>query len=222
MPDARGRERAAFRTLAVMTPSLRPFPSSAASTLAILLLLVTAAPASADATLLGASPADGSIVEGSPESIVAIFDQALADDGSSIILRGPDDEEVAAGGVDPDEPTSLIIDDVPELAPGEYQVRWVAASTDGHLIRDTWTFTVTAAPSATPAPTEIPSDPPSDSPAPTEASPPPSPRPSASAAPVEPADPASSTSDSLIPIVVLLAVVGIGGAYFLRRRRPTV
>jgi methionine-rich copper-binding protein CopC len=201
-----------------MIPYVRPFRSSAASTLAILLLLVTAAPASADATLLEASPADGSVVEGSPESIVAIFDQELGDDGSSIILRGPDDEEVAEGGIDPDEPTSLVIEDVPELAPGEYQVRWVASSTDGHLIRDTWTFTVSAPPSPTPAATEAPSDAPSLSPAPSlQASP--------SAAPTDPAepgDPAGSTSDILIPIVVLVALVGIGGAYFLRRRRPTV
>lgn len=188
--------------------------------LALLLLLLTAVPVSADATLIEATPADGATVESTPGEIVATFDQELGADGSSIILRGPDGEDVAEGGLDPDEPTNLVIDDVPELAPGEYEVRWVAASTDGHLIRDTWSFTVTAAPSPTPAPTAAASEGPSPSPSSVASPSAATPAPSTSGAPAEPADPAGTTTDVLIPIVVLLALVGIGGTYFLRRRRP--
>ena len=198
-----------------MTSLPRTSRRFAAALLGLALGIALPGAVQADAVLLEASPAADATVTGSPTEIVATFDQELGDDGSSIILRGPDGEDIAEGGLDPEDPTRLRIAQVPALEPGEYEVRYAAASADGHLVRDTWAFTVeaaTPAPTATAAATDAASDPPSPSLSVVAPSP--------SAAPAEPTGSASSTSDILIPIVVLLALVGIGATYFLRRRRP--
>lgn len=183
-----------------------------------LLVLVNATAVSADTTLLETIPGADATLDGAPDRIVATFDQALGADASSIILRGPNGDDLAEGGVDPDEPTTLLIDVVPELGPGEYQVRWTAASADGHLIRDTWTFVIEAAaptPAPTPSPSEEPSAPPSAAPSPTPAS---SDAPSPTASPAPDDGPAADTTDILIPILVLVALVALGGVYLMRRR----
>lgn len=199
---------------------------TAAATLALALALATTAGVAAHAELLETTPEDGATVEGSLTEVVASFSEAIDQDGSGLVLRDAAGDEVASGGVDPDDDTRLVIADVPDLAPGEYEVRWTAASDDGHLERDTWTFTVTAAP--TPTPTAIPTAAPSatatavPSEAPTTApTDPPSAPASVAASPTPGGDeePAASTGDVLLPIIVGLAIVGLVGGVLLSRRR---
>jgi copper resistance protein C len=185
----------------------------------------------AHAELEGTTPADGSTVDRTPTDISALFSEALEVDGSGLSLRDPDGLEIASGGIDPEEPARLLITDVPELGPGEYEVRWTAASDDGHVERDTWTFTVTASPTPSPSPspstTPVPSptpgpsadssatSSPSVSPVPTPV-PTPSPAPSASVPPDDGA--AGSGSEVILPIIAGLAIVVVAGGFLLSRR----
>jgi hypothetical protein len=136
-------------------------------------------------------------------------------------LRDPAGEELAEGGLDPDDPARLLIADVPDLAPGEYEVRWTVATDDGHVERDTWSFTVVAAPTPSPSPTPAPTASAAPTAEPSVAatptpSPTASPAPSASAGPDE--EPAASTTDVILPIVAVLAIVVVGVGIVLSRR----
>lgn len=194
---------------------------SGAVAAALAFALLTPAAAFAHAELEETSPADGVIVEGTPPEISATFSEALEADGSGLSLRDAAGEELADGGLDPDDPARLLIADVPDLAPGEYEVRWTVATDDGHVERDTWSFTVVAAPTPSPSPTPAPTATaaptaePSVAATPTQA-PSASPAPSASAGPDE--EPAASTTDVILPIVVVLAIVVVGVGVLLSRR----
>jgi methionine-rich copper-binding protein CopC len=192
---------------------------------AIAALLLLPASAFAHAELDVPTPADGATVEGTPAEIFGTFTQDIEPDGSSLVLRDASGEEIARGGVDPDDARRMAIDPVPALEPGEYEVRWTTISAeDGELDRDTWTFTVEAPPSPSPtiAPTATATVEPSAS---AVASASPSPVASASPSPApSPTDgsAAGSTADVILPIVVGLAIVLIAAGYLmLRRGRPT-
>ncbi len=190
-----------------------------AITVALLLLFPTSVAAHAE--LVTATPADGATVEGTPTEISATFSEPLETDGSTFSLRNGAGERLAVGTIDPDDRTRLIIDPVPELAPGVYEVRWRAASADGHAENDTWSFTVTPEPSPSPPPsptsasTAIAEPTPSATPEQTA-----SPSPSASPGPTDPA--VSTDGDVILPIVAALAIVLVLAAVLLSRRgRPT-
>ncbi|CAN5535728.1 hypothetical protein BH20CHL7_BH20CHL7_15110 [soil metagenome] len=187
--------------------------------LAFSLALALPAVVAAHAELLDTMPADGTTMEGPPTEIVAAFTESLRVDGSGLSLRDATGTTVATGEVDPADPTRLIIADVPDLLPGEYEGRWTAASDDGHLERGTWTFTVVPAPTATPAPTVAPTA----SAAPTEASTPSaSPSPSPTPAPSgDGGEATAGTADVLIPIIAGLAVVVIAAVLLMGRRNRT-
>jgi methionine-rich copper-binding protein CopC len=186
-------------------------------------LLLFPAIVAAHAELLEATPADGATVEGTPAEISATFDEPLLTDGSTFSIRNAAGERLAVGQIDPDDSTRLIIDPVPELAPGKYEIRWRAATADGHAENDTWTFTVTAAP--TPAPTPEPTAASSASAEPTpSATPEPSTTaaasPSASPGPSDPAG--ASDGDVILPIIAALAIVLVAAGFLLSRRgRPS-
>jgi methionine-rich copper-binding protein CopC len=175
--------------------------------------------AAGHAELVRAIPADGATVEGTPEEISATFSEPLETDGSTLSLRNTAGERLAVGRVDADDRTRLIIDPVPELVVGTYEVRWQAATADGHIERDTWSFTVAAALKTPGTPT------PSES-ARASAGATPSPTPSPAASPTPSPSPApggstSSLSDVALPIVAALAIVLVGASALLRRgRRP--
>ena len=190
--------------------------------LAAIAILFLAVPASAvaHAEMVEATPADGATVEGTPAEISATFSEPLETDGSTFSIRNATGERLAVGRIDPGDRTRLVIDPVPELEPGTYEIRWQAATADGHIERDTWSFTVEAA-AATPAPT--PSANASVAPSP-EVSPSASPAvtPSLTATPsgpiTPPGDPAGSTSEVFLPIIAGLAIVILGAALLLSRR----
>ena len=191
---------------------------AAGLSLALLLILLTPSVALAHAELEETTPADGATIEGTPTEIVAIFSEDL-EDASSLSLRDAAGAEVAKGGRDPEDHTRLVITDLPVLAAGAYEVRWTASSDDGHLERDTWSFTVVAPPTPSPTP------PPTATPAPAATPGPtgtptlePTVAPSASAAPAPDDEVAASGGEVLIPIVVGLAIVAVAGGWLLSRR----
>lgn len=176
----------------------------------------------AHAALDTATPADGTTVEGTPAEVAGTYTQDLTADGSSLQLRNAAGDVLATGTVDPADARRMVITALPELEPGDYEVRWVTLSAeDGELERDTWTFTVvaaagptstaptpTAALTATPEVTAMPTVAPTDA---TTA--PPTPTPSIVGGVADPA-----TADVILPIVAGLAVVLVAAGALLRRR----
>ncbi|MCS4489211.1 MULTISPECIES: copper resistance CopC family protein [unclassified Corynebacterium] len=150
--------------------------------------------AQAHDVVVGGSPADGEVIDGTPRRLVLEFSaepkegfnsMALTDQNRTIITSG--EPEVDGRLVSLDMPSDLI------LPPGAYTIGFQITSSDGHSTRGKTTFTVqgtaSGAPSTTPEITAA--------------------RPSESAA----IDPADTTSDSqqwwlwLLGVVALSAII---------------
>jgi methionine-rich copper-binding protein CopC len=188
--------------------------------LSLLLLLPTSVVAHAE--LDRARPEDGATVEGTPDEVVGRFTQDIDPDGSSMLLRDPAGTTIAEGALDPDNDRRRVIGDLPDLAPGEYTVRWTTNSAeDGEIARGTWSFTVVAAPTVSPTATPTPSATAtavaSATPAVTEA-PTPTPESSPTPGPTAPPSGASGGGDVVLPIIAGLAIVAVAGGYLLTRR----
>ncbi len=186
-------------------------------------LLVLPGVVVAHAALDVPTPADGAILEGSPPVINGTFTQDMDPETSSLDLRNAAGDVLAEGGVAADDPRRMVIEGVPELAPGEYEVRWTTLSTeDGEVERGTWSFTVTAAATAVPtlrqAPTALPSVAPTTART-SDPTPPSSPATSDMPTPIPSSGGAESASgDVLLPIVAALALVLVAAGLLLTRR----
>lgn len=160
-----------------------------------------------------ASPGPGDEVVGSPAEIVATFTQDLDMSRTTMEVRDADGTTVAEDPERGDGRRELRLA-LPDLAPGEYEVRWTAFSAeDSELERGRYTFTVLPAPSPSPGPTAAPTA--GATAAPSAGPPtPPAATPAASAAPA----PTDGGVAALLPIGIA-AVVLIGIAAWLLRRR---
>lgn len=209
--------------------------SIAAALLAVALLSLSALPAIAHAELVSASPGPDEVVIGSPDELVAEFDQDLNPSRTSFRVRDDTRAIVAEGGQPGESPREWQLD-LPELAPGEYLVQYTSFSAeDGEIHRGDYSFTVEEA-VASPTPPPLPSPTtrataaasvaPSASPNPAASSTPAaSPTPSISASPsaVPSAGPGTDGGTSfdtsiVLPILVVLAVVAGLGLWLMRRR----
>ena len=190
--------------------------------MAVGLVLLLPATAAAHAELDVPTPKDGATVEGSPPEVSGTFTQEINPDGSSLVLRDTDNAVVARGGPDPDDVKRMAITDLPELAPGTYEVQWTTISAeDDELARGTWSFTVEAAPSVAPSTEPTATASPSAA-ATASATPEPTAPPSPSASPAPTDQTGGSGSDVVLPIILALAVVLLAAGYLLSRRRgPT-
>ncbi len=192
----------------------RALPTLGAAFVAALLLPATVL---AHAELATVVPADGSTVEGTPAEIVLTFTEALGAN-SSIQLVGPGGEQVASAGPSASDAAVMRLTP-PELAPGEYTIRWTAASGDGHIERGTSSFLVVAAPTPSPTPTPTPTAAataePTAAPTPTE-----EPTPTASPAASPPPDEGGgSEGDVIVAIAGVALVVAAATVLLLRRSR---
>ncbi len=188
--------------------------SGAAVSLAGFLLTVAAGVALGHAELDTANPPDKTAVAGVPAEVVLTFTEPLDPAKSSIKLADAGGSIVAQGStVDTADPKTMRLPLPATLAAGTYTVRWISASAlDGDLDHGTTTFKVVAAsPNVTIVPTPEPTGSAIASPivAPTAATPAPSSPPSV---------PVSSTSDAIIPIVVVLILLAGVGLWFRRGR----
>jgi methionine-rich copper-binding protein CopC len=181
------------------------------------ILLLYPASAAAHSKLDVPTPKDGATVEGTPEEVSGTFTQKIDPDGSSLVLRDTNNKVVARGGPDPDDDKRMVITDLPELAPGTYEVQWTTNSAeDGEIARGTWSFTVAVALKipGTPEPTAT-----ASASAAATASPTPEPAASPTPAPTPaPSDQTGAGSDVILPIIAALAIVVIGAAALLSRR----
>jgi methionine-rich copper-binding protein CopC len=98
---------------------------------------------SAHAKLLNTSPADGAQLAEPPKALTLSFAEAVKL-ASVTVTSG---ELVVPVTVDrTTKAASSVVVPLPALAPGRYQVRWSAVSTDdGHVSKGLLTFTVEAA-----------------------------------------------------------------------------
>ncbi len=181
------------------------------------LLSLLASPVLAHAELVSATPGPGDVVEGAPAELVATFNQDLDPSRTSLEVRDASGSTVARGGELGDGPRDFRLA-LPHLEAGEYEVRWTSFSAeDGELARDSYTFTVVAAPSPSPSPSPSPpSTAPSASPTTLPATP----------SPVPSATPGSETTSAggdgvLLLLPILAALVVAGSIVWLVRRRAT-
>lgn len=178
--------------------------------------LLSIAPAVlAHAELATITPADKSTVP-APTTIVATFTQNLDPTKSSLTVVDAAGNVVAQGGTVGADKRTLTLPLTAALAPGEYTIRWASWSAeDNEGDRNTTTFTVS---SGAPSPSAAPSVAVSPS-AEASASVAPSVETTASPSPTGGSGtPASSTSDAVIPIVVVLVVLALLGLWLLRGR----
>lgn len=186
---------------------------------ALILALLLAPAVAAHAALESATPGPGNEVVGSPPELVTRFSQNLDPSRTVLEVRDSAGTRIARGGEPGDDEREFRLA-LPELAPGEYEVRWTSfSSEDQELARDSYTFTVLAAPSptpsATPDPTARPSSTPTAAPSAT-ATVVPTPQPS------EPTTPSTSPStlEMAVPIAASALVVAVAAVWLLRRKRP--
>lgn len=184
------------------------------------LALVLVAPVLAHADLVSSDPADKAVLATPPTTITLTFSETLGATKASFKLIGPSGI-VGTGKVGAD-PAGMVLDGL-ALDPGSYEIQWTSASTDGHLLRGTLTFTVAQPTAASSTPPPALSQQPSG--APTAAASPSTPATSSAASPApaaspDPAAPASSSgADVVLPIIVALAAVAGIGVLVLRRSR---
>lgn len=178
------------------------------------LLSTLASPTFAHAALESAKPGPGEQVTGSPAEIVAQFSQDLDPSRTSLEVRAVSGSRVARGGELGEGPREFRLD-LPELMPGEYEVRWTSYSTeDDEIARGSYTFEVIAAPSLAPARSR-----PAASPLPSPTVPRSWPSGSPGAGSNTSGAPSGMDGSVVIPIVVALAAVSAFGLWALRRPR---
>lgn len=116
---------------------------TAALLVALLLGVLTAAPAAAHNSFATSDPADGATVARTPGAVVLTFDQPAVALGTQVVVTGPDGPAStgAAQLVDATVRQPLV----PGAPAGVYTVNWRVTSSDGHPITGTLTFTATAA-----------------------------------------------------------------------------
>ena len=200
--------------------ALRTRRSVAAAAIACLFVLaLTPGTVLGHAELSTVTPTDKSTVP-APSEIVMTFTENLDASASNIRLVDASGAVVAQGGtVDSTNPKEMTLA-LSMVAPGTYTIRWTSKSAlDGDVARGTTTFTATAA--TPPPPSASPSaEPSAASAAPSiAASEPPSTAPSDSPLASSGGSATSTSStDTLIPIIVAIVVLGGLGAWLLRRR----
>ncbi|MFF5757411.1 copper resistance CopC/CopD family protein [Streptomyces longwoodensis] len=127
--------------MTVLAPSLRR-PAAvflALATLALAVLLGTATPASAHATLLFTSPAADATVADSPKSLVLVFDQPVSLSGTSVRLEPSADLDTPTLGRGNQAVTVPVRGTLTE---GVHTVDWQVTARDGDVMTGSYRFAV--------------------------------------------------------------------------------
>lgn len=140
-----------------MTRSARRAPrrrlsGALAAVLAVLALLLGAAPASAHATLVSSDPVEGEVLAEAPDAVTFTFDEPVVVSAGSVQVFDAAGETVESSAGTRD---AVVTADLPDgLADGTHVVVWRVVSTDGHPITGSLTFSV-GAPSDTVVPPRV-------------------------------------------------------------------
>ncbi|MBD8044452.1 copper resistance protein CopC [Arthrobacter sp. Sa2BUA2] len=109
---------------------------------ALALFLVAAPPALAHDELVSATPADGTVLDEAPAEIELVFSAELMDLGNQVIVADASGTNLVES--EPVLNRETLVQKLPALTDGEYQVTWRAVSSDGHPITGAFSFTVGA------------------------------------------------------------------------------
>ena len=108
--------------------------------LAVLLLLGSAAPASAHATLVSTDPAQGAVLEAAPEEVTFTFNESVIGVPAGIQVFDATGDEVASSASVRDAQLVVALDE--EVEEGTLVVVWRLVSADGHPIGGSLSFSV--------------------------------------------------------------------------------
>ncbi|HEV2638289.1 MAG TPA: copper resistance protein CopC [Actinocrinis sp.] len=113
---------------------------------ALVLLLATAGPAAAHATLQTTTPTEASVLAKAPAQVTATFDEAVGVSPDSLRVFAPDGSRVDDGNTtaaaNPDEIVTRLRSG---LKDGTYTVAWHVISADSHPVQGAYTFSIGAA-----------------------------------------------------------------------------
>ncbi|ONH56287.1 copper resistance protein CopC [Frankia sp. CcI49] len=205
-------------------PASRPAPAALTALLLLVLAALLAAPraAWAHSTVLRTEPGDGSTVNAPPDRISLVFNEPVWTDYATVVVTGSDGRTLQTGPPQVIETTLTV--PLRGATPGGYHVTWRVVSADGHPITGEFSFTATAAgpaASTTATATAGPATSASAS-ASAPASAPVSTSVAAGAAattpPAQPAPPKEGEDWWIIGLLIA-ALVALGGAYVVFRRR---
>jgi copper resistance protein C len=187
--------------------TLGTWPRALSVAVGVLLWLMAASAAAAHAELVSSVPAKGSTIAPTAAPIVLSFSEAMKSSSHADIIA-PSGTKLGTATLDPKDNTKLTYTPPGPLGPGSWTVKWTSVALDGHLLRDEFRFTVTAA--ATVPPSSATASPPPT--ATTAATP---------AASPTPATATSSDTNVIVPVIAALLVIGLLASALLRNRRPT-
>jgi copper resistance protein C len=132
-----------------MTSPIRPLGRlrrRARRRLALFSLVVLAplvpAPADAHAIIVASRPAVNASLPAGPLEVKLTFNSRIDTELSRLDLVGPDgrDERLV---IAPDSPAGMMVTHADASVPGQWKLRWLALSTDGHITRGEIPFVVT-------------------------------------------------------------------------------
>ena len=106
------------------------------------LVLASAAPAAAHATLIATDPAEGAVLETAPEQVTFTFDESVIGVPAGITVFDATGEEVASSASVRD--AQLVVSLEGEVEQGTLVVVWRLVSADGHPIGGSLSFSVGA------------------------------------------------------------------------------
>src|SRR5918999_1294668 len=109
-------------------------------------LLLACAPALAHATLVEASPPQGSEVSKPPERVELHFSEPVDAEFDPVVVRGADGarDDAHHARVDPED-ARVVLADLERVTEGSYTVKWSVTSIDGHVVDGRYDFAVLAA-----------------------------------------------------------------------------
>ena len=110
---------------------------------ASLLITVATFEAAAHAFLDHATPAVGSVIQGSPAQVRLWFTQELEPAFSTVQVQDRDGRRVDKQDNNVDRANPMLMQvTLPQIAPGRYRVVWRALSVDTHVTEGDFTFDV--------------------------------------------------------------------------------
>ncbi|HHG8772896.1 TPA: CopC domain-containing protein YobA [Raoultella planticola] len=123
---------------------MRPIAVRALRVSAFLASFLASAAAFAHAHLQQQTPAAGSQVSASPQTLTLNFSEGIETRFSGVTLTGPQQKTVKTGELtrSDSDPAQLSVPVAEPLAAGDYTVDWHVVSVDGHKTKGQYHFTV--------------------------------------------------------------------------------
>jgi copper transport protein len=129
----------------------------AAALVALALVVLGSAPASAHAELVETDPTEGAVVEVAPETVTLTFNESVRLTSQEIAVYDADGDPVDATAGATGTEVTVTLPGAADLADGTYVVSWNVLSADGHPVSGALTFSVGAPSASVAAPPEPPS-----------------------------------------------------------------